>query len=158
MPSNGPWTPDQRQSLPGTPQGGGTNGGVPPQEPGKKTSGCLKWGLIGLAVLVVLVVIAGIFGSSDEEEAVAVEEVTTSAAPTSESAAESEPEPEPSPDPEPEPELEVDPIQQQQDDLADAIRDKVNDAQVSFRDAQVDVTFPIADNLTRGFIISGGGF
>lgn len=154
MTNPGPWTPDQHQPFPsGTPAGAPASG-----DPAKKRGGCMKWGLIGLGVLIVLVILAGIFGESDED-AVAVEEVTTSEAPTptSEPTPEPEPEPEPTPEPtpEPEPEPEVDPVQQQQDELAAAIRDTVDDAQVSFVDNQVNVEFPIADNLTKGFIISG---
>lgn len=154
MNSPGPWTPDQNgPTNPGYHQPGQP---YPPPEQPKKKFGCMKWGLIALGVFVVLIVIAGIFGNSDDES-VAVEEVTTSAVPTSESAAEPSPTPEPTPEstPEPEPEPEVDPVQQQQDELTEAIQDKVENAQVSFRDSQVDVTFPIADNLTRGFIITG---
>jgi len=143
----GPWSPDQRQ-----PDTGPSPAGTTATET-KKRGGCMKWGLIAFAAMVILGIFGSITGITDTEPT-AVEETTTSAAPepTTEPAPEPEPTPQPEPTPEPPP---VDPVQQQQDDLADAIRDEVRDADVTFTDNQVTVVFPISDNLTRGFIISG---
>lgn len=76
MTNPGPWTPDQYQAATTGPY----LGGPPSQVPVKKKGGCMKWGLIGLGVLVVLAIFGAIFGES-EDGATVVEESVSSIVP-----------------------------------------------------------------------------